>query len=465
MILVKRKFIAVFLVLCTSLTLLTGVFALENDGDNELKRNPLNSVIYVGEGNGFGDSLEDKLIFYFDDVIEIEEDDEYIQITIKNEVGNEVTLTTFELMSYTIEENMLVLAVEWTFEPVPNISNWVVIGVTNLIDAKTNKAVVFPVEGVEIISRTYIVGVSDIDNKEVDFGTPFSDVEFPETVEVILENGFKLEVKVNWKAVSSPKYDSLKAGNYGFEGSFIELPNYIVNINDLKATVNVVVKEEVKPVVKIVRVSDIDDIVVDHGTTYGNIKLPEKVIVILEDDTQLRVKIDWEEESNPLYNPQTAGVYEFKGFLIELPQNVINENNLITKVNVTVKEGEEENKGQAELPKEEITATVRITPRTMNLKSQGGFVTVDVRFPGVRQLDKNLDLSEIQLVYNGSVVKAHRVQVSGQAIKLQFDRNLVASVLEIGSSVEIFIKGRINRQVFSGSDSISVIDPGKGGEK
>ena len=85
----------------------------------------------------------------------------------------------------------------------------------------------------------------------------------------------------------------------------------------------------------IISVSDIADIHVPYGTTAVSIGLPAQVEVTLDDTGKMNVDANWD-NGNPEYVINKAGTYTFTGTLSNLPQGVINSNNLKAEVKVIV---------------------------------------------------------------------------------------------------------------------------------
>ncbi|WP_461813140.1 discoidin domain-containing protein [Faecalimonas sp.] len=99
-----------------------------------------------------------------------------------------------------------------------------------------------------------IVSVETIQDKEVEFGTPVSALELPQTVKVQLDNNEERTLSVQWDTSS---YNGNVANTYKLSGE-LDLTDGIVNTKGLKATVEVTVKEEpVKPEVDKEELKDI----------------------------------------------------------------------------------------------------------------------------------------------------------------------------------------------------------------
>jgi len=113
-----------------------------------------------------------------------------------------------------------------------------------------------------------------------------------------------------------------------------------------------------------------------------------------------------------------------------------------------------------------IEADVVIDPDTLNLKSQGKWITCYIELPeGYNVAD--IDVSTVKL---NDIVPAEAEPTSigdydsdGIAdLMVKFNMSSVQSILEPGDSVEITVTGELNDgTTFEGSDTIRVINPGK----
>jgi len=88
-----------------------------------------------------------------------------------------------------------------------------------------------------------IIGVAEIANITVDFGTAFDDIGLPAKVQVTLDDDSTPELDVDW---DEGDYDGSVPGTYTLYGDLV-LTEGIENPDNLKASVNVIVKEEVAP--------------------------------------------------------------------------------------------------------------------------------------------------------------------------------------------------------------------------
>lgn len=90
---------------------------------------------------------------------------------------------------------------------------------------------------------------------------------------------------------------------------------------------------------KILEITTPDKISVAYGTNVWFLELPSQVEVTLEDGSKLNVDVEWN-ASTPVYDSFTPGEYTFTGILKNLPEGVVNSDNLIPSVIVEVEEEE-----------------------------------------------------------------------------------------------------------------------------
>ncbi|MEW6592213.1 MAG: hypothetical protein AB1305_00770 [Candidatus Hadarchaeota archaeon] len=117
-----------------------------------------------------------------------------------------------------------------------------------------------------------------------------------------------------------------------------------------------------------------------------------------------------------------------------------------------------------ELPKR-IEAVVDIKPDTLNLKSNGKWITAYIELP-IGQDVSDIDVSTVLL--EGVVpAELHPTSIGDHDVDgvpdlmVKFDRSAVQSLLSPGT-VTLKVTGRVGALDFEGSDEISVIAPGKG---
>jgi hypothetical protein len=104
-----------------------------------------------------------------------------------------------------------------------------------------------------------------------------------------------------------------------------------------------------------------------------------------------------------------------------------------------------------------VPATVGIGPQTLNLKSNGKWVTCTIELPP--EYDVN-DIDVSTVLFNG-VVQVDKVVVEGDTLVLKFSRSEVEDLFMPGEHT-ITITGEFYEGTeFEGSDTITVIDPPK----
>ncbi len=103
------------------------------------------------------------------------------------------------------------------------------------------------------VSPVEVIAVAELDEIDVEFGTPFASIPFPDKVEITTDADLfpELEVDVNWQ--ENPDYNHAVAGKYGFAGELQLVehafghysPGLMKNPDNLMAEITVVVAEEV----------------------------------------------------------------------------------------------------------------------------------------------------------------------------------------------------------------------------
>ncbi|GEM_PF-6216509 len=124
----------------------------------------------------------------------------------------------------------------------------------------------------------------------------------------------------------------------------------------------------------------------------------------------------------------------------------------------------------------QVTATsaptargLAIEPNTLNLKSEGRWITCRI------DLGESYDVRDIDVntvLLNGEVPAELRPTATGDrdgdggsSLMVKFDRSAVQEILEVGDAVTITVTGVLTDGViFSDSDIIRVIDPGRAGK-
>lgn len=104
-----------------------------------------------------------------------------------------------------------------------------------------------------------------------------------------------------------------------------------------------------------------------------------------------------------------------------------------------------------------IEAQVRITPKILNIKSHGRWVTAYIFLPEPHK-EKNIDINSVKLWYNSDFVQAKWGIATKHSLMVKFSRNDVIKML--GSEkgrIKLSVTGLVNGIEFSGTDTITVI--------
>jgi hypothetical protein len=110
-----------------------------------------------------------------------------------------------------------------------------------------------------------------------------------------------------------------------------------------------------------------------------------------------------------------------------------------------------------------VSATIDFDPNTLNLKSDGGWVTCFIELPEGYDVS-DIDVSSVTL--NGGVQAAPRPSEIGDYdmdgiadLMVKFDRPELGATLEPGTDVAVTVTGAVGTEQFSGTDHINVINP------
>ncbi len=186
------------------------------------------------------------------------------------------------------------------------------------------------VEGVESGFVPNVVSVEALQDIQVEQGTAFEQVDLPEMVAVTLNNNQVVDMDVIW---SEGDYDGDVLGDYLITGELI-LPDGITNDDDIQAQVIVSVAEEIL-VLNIVSIHVIDQvIIVDQGTLFEDIPLPNLAEVTLENDSVVQLEVIWMEVD---YDGSQPGLYPLEGEVV-LVSGIGNPDNLMAEIFVEVLE-------------------------------------------------------------------------------------------------------------------------------
>jgi hypothetical protein len=104
-----------------------------------------------------------------------------------------------------------------------------------------------------------------------------------------------------------------------------------------------------------------------------------------------------------------------------------------------------------------FSSSLRVEPRTLNLRSRGRWVTGEVAFD--EEVAAEVDLDSLSL----AGVPADRVHVvNGTAVIAKFPRDALAATIERLGSVEVCVEGALrDGRTFRTCDTIRVIQPGR----
>ncbi|GGK04690.1 hypothetical protein GCM10007063_28790 [Lentibacillus kapialis] len=131
------------------------------------------------------------------------------------------------------------------------------------------------------------------EKQKIDIGTLPEEVNLPEKVNVLFEDGSNKYLRVNWDTSS---LDLMKPGDYALTGN-------IENI-DLTASMEVVVSP--------VQVEEFNAVSVLEGANIDDVKLPEQVEITYNDGTVNQKNVEWDTKSINLDKP---GAYNVNGTL------------------------------------------------------------------------------------------------------------------------------------------------------
>jgi hypothetical protein len=117
--------------------------------------------------------------------------------------------------------------------------------------------------------------------------------------------------------------------------------------------------------------------------------------------------------------------------------------------------GASEVRGVGRIEVAPLTATLRVTPRTLQRRSNGQDVQARMTLAeGVAAAE--VSVASVRL--NGSVPVERVVLIHGRELVVKFDRAAVIGVLPVGGSVEVRVTGTVRGIPFVGVDHIRVIE-------
>jgi hypothetical protein len=107
--------------------------------------------------------------------------------------------------------------------------------------------------------------------------------------------------------------------------------------------------------------------------------------------------------------------------------------------------------------------TVEISPQTLNLKSNGKWVTVIITFPEDISADE-VDIESLELEVDGETISAIWARVGEGVLMVKFSKDALKEIVDGTGEVEIHVSGDlVGGGTFGDSDTIKVINPGKEG--
>ena len=160
---------------------------------------------------------------------------------------------------------------------------------------------------------------------EVAFGTKAEELVLPTTVSAVLDNGTKVELPVTWDKAA---FTENKVGTFTLNGT-VDLTNNtkIVNSNNVKATVNVIVKAK-----EITSVTELEALKYGLNVPFEKLSLPKEVEVILSNGEKVMLPVIWDGST---YNSEKASTQTIKGTIV-LPEDGTIENTAEIKPSIVV---------------------------------------------------------------------------------------------------------------------------------
>lgn len=106
-----------------------------------------------------------------------------------------------------------------------------------------------------------------------------------------------------------------------------------------------------------------------------------------------------------------------------------------------------------------IKAQVFITPKVLNVKSEGEWIQARIRLPAPYNV-KGIDINSIKLWFEDRFVRIEWGHVAGDSLLAKFSRDNVIKILETEEGeVNLVITGLVNGVEFYGMDTITIIAP------
>ena len=106
-----------------------------------------------------------------------------------------------------------------------------------------------------------------------------------------------------------------------------------------------------------------------------------------------------------------------------------------------------------------IEAQVKVNPQTLNVKSQGKWITAHISLPEPYK-EENIDINSVKLWNDGNFVRAEWGKVENDHLMVKFSRSEVTKMLgDKKGPVELTVTGLVNGIEFYGTDTITIIAP------
>ncbi|MCK0472767.1 Ig-like domain-containing protein [Halalkalibacter sp. APA_J-10(15)] len=179
------------------------------------------------------------------------------------------------------------------------------------------------------VHEPFISEIERFERLHVENGVKRKDLDLPPYVEVVLNNGEKMNVHVNWDE-GVPKYNEKQSGTYLFNGTLEQLSG-IENRSDEQVTIEVIVGDPI-----VMSVERFEDITVVNGTKRIDLNLPSSIEVLLNNGETIEVNVTWN-DGKPQYDGMRAGSYVFIGTLDQLT-DVLNPSSIHASLTVYVSE-------------------------------------------------------------------------------------------------------------------------------
>ncbi|MCH8515119.1 MAG: T9SS type A sorting domain-containing protein [Cyclobacteriaceae bacterium] len=206
-----------------------------------------------------------------------------------------------------------------------------IIGEIELIaDFIQNPDGLFAEQEIEVIEAdadivTVVEVISQFDAINIVFGTAFADLDLPESAQVRLSNDEVVSLSIDW---DEEAFNAQNLGTQSLEGSLVINQEGIVNTNELVA-IQVILVEALQ----IINILPLEALQVDLGTSFIDASFPRLINVLLSDDTERNIQVQWIRTD---YNPEDVGTQTVRGELVNLPNGVLNDEDLQPVIEVEV---------------------------------------------------------------------------------------------------------------------------------